>query len=121
MDVGLSPGDFMLDGDPVPPPQKDGEAPNFQPMFIVSCRTRVKRLYAFAQIHYLCFSYYGIRVKYSVESHDVTDVICAKNRLQYVHRLTVTVTVTSFKNIVAYRRSALNLVWVIVMCIGEEI
>jgi len=81
----------------------------------------VKRLYAFAQIHYLCFSYYGIRVKYSVESHDVTDVICAKNRLQYVHRLTVTVTVTSFKNIVAYRRSALNLVWVIVMCIGEEI
>ena len=31
---------------PSPPP------PNFRPMFIVSCRTRVKRLYACAQIHY---------------------------------------------------------------------
>jgi len=34
---------------------------------------------------------------------------------------TVTVTVTFFKNIVAYHRSALNPVLVIVMCIGEEI
>ena len=28
MDVGFSPGDFVLDGDPVPPPQKGGGAPN---------------------------------------------------------------------------------------------
>ena len=54
-------------------------------MFIVSCRTRVKRLYACAQIHYLWFSNYGTQVKYSAESRDVTNVICAKNRLQYVH------------------------------------
>ena len=27
MDVGLSPGDFVLDGDRVPPPQKGGGAP----------------------------------------------------------------------------------------------
>jgi len=27
MEVGLSPGDFVLDGDPVPPPQKGGRAP----------------------------------------------------------------------------------------------
>jgi len=48
MELGLSPGDFVLDGDPAHPL-------NFRPMFIiaiVSCRTRVKRLYTCAQIHY---------------------------------------------------------------------
>ena len=40
MDVGLGPGDFVLDGDPVPLPKKGAEPPNFRPMFIVSCRTR---------------------------------------------------------------------------------
>jgi len=78
MELDLSPGDFVLDGDPARPL-------NFRRMFIiviVPCRTRVKRLYA--QIHYLCFSNYQIWVKDSVESHDVTDVICAKNRLQHV-------------------------------------
>jgi len=42
MELGLSPGDFVLDGDPARPL-------HFRPMFItviVSCRTRVKRLYA---------------------------------------------------------------------------
>ena len=34
MEVGLSPGDFVLHGDP-PPPQKGGEAPNFRSMFII--------------------------------------------------------------------------------------
>jgi len=29
MDVGLSPGDFVLDGDPVPPPKKGAEPPKF--------------------------------------------------------------------------------------------
>jgi len=85
MHVGLSPGDFVLDGDPVTLPKKGAEPPNFRPMFIVSCPTRVKRLYACAHIHYLCFSNYRMRVKYSGESRDVTVVICAKNRLlQYV-------------------------------------
>ena len=35
MELGLGPGDFVLDGDPDPPPQR-GEAeppPNFRPMF----------------------------------------------------------------------------------------
>ena len=36
--VGLSPGDFVLDGDPVPPPKKGAEPPNFRPMFIVAKR-----------------------------------------------------------------------------------
>jgi len=85
MDVGLSSGDFVLDGDPFPPPKKGAQPPNFRPMFIVSCHTRVKRLYPCAQIHYLCFSNYRIWVKYTVESCDFTDIICAKNRLQYVH------------------------------------
>ena len=40
MDVGLSAGDFVLDGDPVPLPKKGAEPPpNFWLMFIV-----VKRL-----------------------------------------------------------------------------
>ena len=38
MELGLYPGDFVLDGDPVAPPQKGGP-PNFRPMFIV-----IKRL-----------------------------------------------------------------------------
>jgi len=38
-ELGLSPGDIVLDGDPAPP-QKKGTAPNFRPMSIVA-----KRLY----------------------------------------------------------------------------
>ena len=36
--VGLSPGDFVLDGDPVSLPKKGAESPNFRPMFIVAKR-----------------------------------------------------------------------------------
>jgi len=39
MEVGLGPVDFLLDGDPAPPPQKRGGAPpNFRPMFSVAKR-----------------------------------------------------------------------------------
>jgi len=38
MEIGLSPGNFVLDGDPAPPPQKEGGAPNFWPMSIVARR-----------------------------------------------------------------------------------
>ena len=42
MEVGLIPGDFMLDGDPVTPSQNGGGArggaPNFRPIFIVAKR-----------------------------------------------------------------------------------
>ena len=34
-EVGLGPGDFVLDGDPAPPPQKGDGAPNFR---LVYCR-----------------------------------------------------------------------------------
>jgi len=37
MEVGLSPGDFLLDGDPAPPP-KSGTAPSFSMMSIISKR-----------------------------------------------------------------------------------
>ena len=37
MEVGLSPGDFVLDGDPAPPP-KGGGPPNFRPMSITGLR-----------------------------------------------------------------------------------
>jgi len=36
MEVGLSPGDFVLDQDPASPPQKRAETPNFRPMSIVA-------------------------------------------------------------------------------------
>jgi len=29
MELGLCPGDFVLDGDPAPPPQKGDRAPKF--------------------------------------------------------------------------------------------
>ena len=40
MDVGLSPGDFVLDGAPIALPKKEAEPlpPNFRPMFIVAKR-----------------------------------------------------------------------------------
>ena len=38
MEVGLSPGDFVLDGDPAPPPKRGAEPPNFRPMFIAAKR-----------------------------------------------------------------------------------
>jgi len=40
MEVGLGPGDFVLDGDPAPPPPKGGGArfPNFRPISIVAKR-----------------------------------------------------------------------------------
>ena len=38
MQVGLGPGDFVLDGDPALPPQKGWRAPNFWPMLIVAKR-----------------------------------------------------------------------------------
>jgi len=43
MEEGLGPGDFVLDGDPVPFPQKGAEPPlpNFRPIYIVA-----KRLHA---------------------------------------------------------------------------
>jgi len=43
MEQGLSPGDFVLDGDPLYPPQKRGQSPlpNFRPISIVA-----KRLHA---------------------------------------------------------------------------
>ena len=36
--VGLSPGDFVLGGDPAPPP-KGGGAPNFRPISIAAMQT----------------------------------------------------------------------------------
>ena len=40
MEIGLSPGDFVLDGDPAPPPQKGNGAPlpNLRPTSIVAKR-----------------------------------------------------------------------------------
>jgi len=36
MDVGLSPSDIVLDGDPAPLPKKGQSSPNFRPMSIVA-------------------------------------------------------------------------------------
>ena len=42
VEVGLSPGDFVLDGDPAPYPKRDG-APNFRPTSIVAKRLHGSR------------------------------------------------------------------------------
>ena len=44
-DVGLSPEDFVLDGDPFTPSQKGAEPPNFRPVFIVAKRLDGSRCY----------------------------------------------------------------------------
>jgi len=36
MELGIGPGDFVLDGDPAPPPKRGAEPPYFRPMFIVA-------------------------------------------------------------------------------------
>ena len=36
--VCLDPSDTVLDGNPAPPSQKGGTAPNFRPMFVVAKR-----------------------------------------------------------------------------------
>jgi len=36
MEVGLGPGNIVLDGDPVPLPKKGAQPPNFRPIFIVA-------------------------------------------------------------------------------------
>jgi len=48
MDVGLSPGEFVLDGDPVVPPQQRGRshAPNFRPISIVPKRLDASRCHS---------------------------------------------------------------------------
>ena len=38
MELGLGPGDSVLDGTQLPSPQKGGGPPNFRPMFIVTKR-----------------------------------------------------------------------------------
>ena len=36
VELGLIPGDFVLDGHTAPFPEKGAEPPNFRPMFIVA-------------------------------------------------------------------------------------
>ena len=45
IEVGLGPGDFVVDGDPAPLPKEGEEPPNFRPMFIVAKRLYGSRWY----------------------------------------------------------------------------
>jgi len=49
MELGIGPGDFVLDGDPAPLPQKGERGaeppPNFRPMFIVAKRLDASRFH----------------------------------------------------------------------------
>ena len=65
----------------------------------------MKRLYACAQIRHLCFSNYRIRVKYSGESCESLILFVLKIDCSVFK---VTITVTSFKNIVTYRKKRLK-------------
>ena len=41
MEVGLGPGDFVLDGDPAPLPNKEAEPLNFRPISTVAKRSPI--------------------------------------------------------------------------------
>ena len=43
MELGIGPGDFVLDGEPAPLPKKGAEPPNFRSMFIVAKLLGVSR------------------------------------------------------------------------------
>jgi len=43
MEVGLSPVDFVLDGDPAPPPKRGGAPPNCRPLSIAAKRLDASR------------------------------------------------------------------------------
>ena len=76
------------------PPHKGGGAPTFSAMFIVSCRTRVKRLYACAQIHHLFFlviTEFGLNILWN----PVTSLTLFVLKID-CSVFKVTVTVTSF-------------------------
>ena len=40
-EVGLGPGNIVLDGDPAPPPLKGHSPPNFRPLSVVAKRLNV--------------------------------------------------------------------------------
>jgi len=62
IEVGLGPGHIVLDGDPAPPPQKGGTAPNFQPMPIVVKRSPISA----AAEHLYCKPTYSWRFRIGV-------------------------------------------------------
>jgi len=108
MDVGLSTGDFVFDGDPVPPPQKGGGAPQIFGPCLLCLAILMWRGYMPAPRFTICvlviieFGLNILRNPVTLLTLFVLKIHCSMVK--------VTVTITSFKNIVAYRRSALNLV-----------
>jgi len=52
MEVGLSPGDVVLDGDPTLPQTKGTAAPSFRPMSIVATAARLRYYWAPAELLY---------------------------------------------------------------------
>jgi len=42
MELGLGPGDFVLDGDHAPLPKKGAESPNFRPVYFGQTAGRIK-------------------------------------------------------------------------------
>ena len=52
MEVGLGPGDFVLDGDPAPPPQKGAESPNFfRPIFTARAMLALRAMIALQALY----------------------------------------------------------------------
>jgi len=47
MKLGLSPGEFVLDGDPAPYPKRGGDPPNFRPTSIVAKRLHGSRCHLY--------------------------------------------------------------------------
>jgi len=78
MDVGLSPGNYVLDGDPVPLPQIFGPCLLFLAVLVWRGYMPAPRF----TISVLVIIEFRFNI---LQLRDVTDIICAKNRLQYLH------------------------------------
>jgi len=106
MVVGLSPGDFVLDGDPVAPPQKGGRAPQIFGPCLLFLAVLVWRGFVSAPRFTICVLVI-IEFGLNVLGNPVTLLTLFVLKID-CSIFKVTIVVTSFKNIVAYRRSALN-------------
>ena len=99
MDVGLSPGDFVLDEDPVPLPKRE-----MSPQILLFLAVLVWRGYMPVPWFTICVLVI-IEFGLNILRNPVTSLTLFVLKID-CSMFKVTVTVTSFKNIVTYRRSA---------------
>jgi len=81
MQVGLGPSDIVLDGDPAPPPQKGGRAPNFWLLSIIAKRldgSRWNRYYNY------CKCLYSVNLLNTVSTDAECRAVCQWHLMIYM-------------------------------------